>query len=270
MSPRPYWKGYLKLSLVTCAVQLSPATTSSEKVSFHTINRRTQNRVVSRYIDSVTGKTVDDEDEVKGYERGEDDYVLIEDDELEDIALETTKTIDVSAFTKRDDVGWIWLDSPYFLTPRDKVSNEAFCVIRDAMKQEKMVGLSKLVLGRRERAVMLEPRDKGIILWTLRYGDEVRKASDYFSKLTPNGDEKKTLPLIKKLIKKQTQDWSDEFLQDPVQDKLEHLIEAKKKQQNKPKKKSASKPKNDEPPNNVINIMDALKRSLEKNKGSKK
>lgn len=120
---------------------------------------------------------------MKGYQRGDDDYVMLEDEDLEHVALESTKTIDISTFTPRDEIDWIWLDKPYYLTPNDKVSEEAFAVIRAAMDQQKMVGISRLVLGRRERAVMLEPRGKGIVLWTLRYGDEVREAGDYFAGL---------------------------------------------------------------------------------------
>lgn len=180
MAVRPYWKGYLKLSLVTCPVQMMPATSESEKVRFHTLNRETHNRVVSHYVDAVTGKEVSDEDEVKGYQRGENDYVLLEDEELENVALDSTKTIDIDVFSPRDSIEWIWLDTPYYLSPNDPVGEEAFSVIRDAMAAEDMVGISRLVISRRERAVMLEPRGKGIVLWTLRYGDEVRNEEAYF------------------------------------------------------------------------------------------
>lgn len=121
MALRPYWRGYLKLSLVTCPVQMMPATSESEKVRFHTLNRQTQNRVVSHYVDSVTGKEVREEDEVKGYQRGEDEYVILEDEELENVALESTKTIDITTFTPRDRIEWIWLDTPYYLSPNDPV-----------------------------------------------------------------------------------------------------------------------------------------------------
>jgi DNA end-binding protein Ku len=130
---RPYWKGYLKLSLVTCPVQMMPATSESEKVRFHTLNRETRNRVVSHYVDAVTGKEVSEEDEVKGYQRGENDYVVLEDEELENVALDSTKTIDIEVFSPRDSIEWIWLDTPYYLSPNDAVGEEAFSVIRDAM-----------------------------------------------------------------------------------------------------------------------------------------
>ena len=130
MALRPYWKGYLKLSLVTCPVQMMPATSENEKVRFHTLNRKTHNRVVSRYVDAVTGKEVEEDDEAKGYQRGENDYTILEDEELENVALDSPRrTIDIEVFTPRDSVEWIWLDTPYYLSPDDPVGEEAFSVI---------------------------------------------------------------------------------------------------------------------------------------------
>ncbi len=262
MALRPYWKGYLKLSLVTCSVEMTPATSDSDKVKFHTLNRDTGNRVLSQYVDSVTGKPVHDKDEVKGYQRGEDDYVMLEDEDLEHVALESTKTIDISTFTPRDEIDWIWLEKPYYLTPNDKVSDEAFAVIRAAMDKQKMVGISRLVLGRRERAVMLEPRGKGIVLWTLRYGDEVREEADYFKGLARERPEKAALPLIRKLIKKQTRHWDAKMVSDPVQENLLDIIKSKKKHRRPPAPKKVSAA-GDDKPSNVINIMDALRKSVE-------
>ncbi|TAV01247.1 Ku protein (plasmid) [Rhizobium ruizarguesonis] len=264
MALRPHWKGYLKLSLVTCPVQMMPATSENEKVRFHTLNRETQNRVVSHYVDSVTGKEVKDEDEVKGYQRGENEYVILEDEELENVALDSTKTIDIEVFAPRDGVDWVWLDTPYYLSPDDPVGQEAFSVIRDAMAAENMVGISRLVISRRERAVMLEPRGKGIVLWTLRYGDEVRNADTYFERVDDEAADSEMMPLVQQLIKKQTQHWSPTMVSDPVQDKLLDIIDAKKKQMKKP---SRAKPKAGEKQqpaqSNVINIMDALRKSVE-------
>ncbi len=262
MPLRPYWKGYLKLSLVTCAVEMTPATSDSEKIKFHTLNRETGNRVLSQYVDSITGKPVREQDEVKGYQRGEDDYVMLEDDDLEHVALESTKTIDISTFTPRDEIDWIWLDKPYYLTPNDKVGEEAFAVIRAAMEKQKMVGISRLVLGRRERAVMLEPRGKGIVLWTLRYGDEVREATDYFDGLDKAAPETEALPLIRKLIKKQTRHWDARMVSDPVQENLLDIIKSKKKHRKAPAARKAE-PEKSEKPSNVIDIMDALRRSVD-------
>jgi DNA end-binding protein Ku len=261
MALRPYWRGYLKLSLVTCPVQMMPATSESEKVRFHTLNRQTQNRVVSHYVDSVTGKPVKEEDEVKGYQRSEDEYVILEDEELENVALESTKTIDISTFTPRDSIEWIWLDTPYYLSPNDPVGQEAFSVIRDAMDAQNMVGISRLVISRRERAVMLEPRGKGIVLWTLRYGDEVRDENSYFEAIGDEQADPEMMPLVQHLIKTQTKDWNPKMVADPVQERLLDIIAAKKKTLKKP---SASKAKSapSAQPNNVVNIMDALKKSV--------
>jgi DNA end-binding protein Ku len=261
MAVRPYWKGYLKLSLVTCPVQMMPATSESEKVRFHTLNRETQNRVVSLYVDSVTGKEVREEDEVKGYQRGEDDYVILEEDELENVALDSTRTIDIATFTPRDSIEWIWLDTPYYLSPNDPVGQEAFSVIRDAMDAQKMVGISRLVITRRERAVMLEPRGKGIVLWTLRYGDEIRDEESYFEGISDGKADPDMMPLVQKLIRKQKQDWSPKLVADPVQDRLLDIIDARKKAMKK-KSKAKTATQAAKAPSNVINIMDALKKSV--------
>jgi DNA end-binding protein Ku len=262
MAIRPYWKGYLKLSLVTCPVQMMPATSGSEKVRFHTLNRETHNRVVSHYVDSVTGRQVKDEDEVKGYQRGENEYIMLEDEELENVALDSTKTIDISTFTLRDSVEWIWLDTPYYLSPNDPVGQEAFSVIRDAMEAQNMVGISRLVISRRERAVMLEPRGKGIVLWTLRYGDEVRDEDTYFAGIDDEETaDREMMPLVQQLIKKQTKHWDAKMVIDPVQERLLDIIAAKKKALKKPAKAKPSAPAKSTP-SNVINIMDALKKSV--------
>jgi DNA end-binding protein Ku len=255
---RPYWKGYLKLSLVTCPVNMSPATSESEKVRFHTLNKETGNRVVSQYIDSVTGKPVKDGNEAKGYARGENDYVILTDDDLDAVALDTVKTIDIEKFAPAESIEWVYLEKPHYLMPDDAVGNEAFAVIRDAMKADKVVGISKLVVGRREKAVVLEPRDEGIVLWSLRFGDEVRPEEAYFEDIDDEADPD-LVPLVQQLIKQKTKRWSPDMVSDPIQESLLKLIEEKKKAL-KPKKKTAKT--KDAPASNVINIMDALRKSV--------
>lgn len=255
---RPYWKGYLKLSLVTCPVNMSPATSESEKVRFHTLNKETGNRVVSQYIDSVTGTPVKDENEAKGYARGENDYVILTDDDLDRVALDTVKTIDIEKFAPAESIEWVYLEKPHYLMPDDAVGNEAFAVIRDAMKADKVVGISKLVVGRREKAVVLEPRDEGIVLWSLRFGDEVRPEEAYFEDIDDEADPD-LVPLVQQLIKQKTKRWSPDMVSDPIQESLLKLIEEKKKAL-KPKKKTAKT--KDAPASNVINIMDALRKSV--------
>ncbi|AMS45234.1 non-homologous end joining protein Ku [Aminobacter aminovorans] len=259
MAQRAFWKGYMKLSLVTCPVAMTPATSEAEKVRFHTLNEKTGNRVVSHYVDAVTGKPVDEDDEVKGYPRGEDDYVLLEDEELEAVGLESTRTIDIEKFVPADSIGWIWLDKPHYLMPDDKVGEEAFSVIRDAMAASGMVGISRLVLYRRERAVMLEPRGKGIVVWTLRYGDEVRDAGDYFAGIDAPKPDPDLMSLVTRLIDSRTKPWDPDMVRDPVQEKLLDIIASKKKGRRRPAKEKAEAAPSS---GNVVSIMDALKRSI--------
>jgi DNA end-binding protein Ku len=258
MAPRPFWKGYLKLSLVTCPVALTPATSEGDKVRFHTLNRQTGNRVVSRYVDSVSGRPVEEDDEVKGYARDENQFVLLEDEELEAVRLESARTIDIETFTPAESVDWIWYDTPYYVTPDDPVGEEAYCVIRDAMRATEMVGVSRLVLHRRERAVLLKARDNGIELWTLRYGDEVRNPSDIFAAMRDGKPNPDLLKLVSELIAERKKTWSPEMVRDPVQERLLDIIEEKKRGRPPAKKKTEAEPA----PSNVVNIMDALRRSV--------
>ncbi|MGR9372450.1 non-homologous end joining protein Ku [Rhizobium leguminosarum] len=268
MAPKYYWKGYLKLSLVTCPVAMTPATSESEKVRFHTLNKETGNRVVSRYIDSVTGKPVKDENEAKGYARGENDYVILTEDDLDAVALDTVKTIDIDKFVPADSIEWIYLEKPHYLMPDDAVGNEAFAVIRDAMMADKVLGVSKLVMGRRERAVVLEPRGEGIVLWTLRFGDEVRPEENYFEEIDEKADPA-LIPLVQKLIKQKTARWSPDMVSDPIQESLLRLIEEKKKLL-KPKKAAKGRKEEAAPASNVVNIMEALRKSVETDLKNKK
>ena len=261
MAPKYYWKGYLKLSLVTCPVAMTPATSESEKVRFHTLNKDTGHRVVSQYVDSVTGKPVKDGNEAKGYPRGENDYIILTDDDLDTVALDTVKTIDIEKFVPAESIEWIYLEKPHYLMPDDAVGNEAFAVIRDAMKSYRVVGISKLVMGRRERAVVLEPRDEGIVLWSLRFGGEVRPEEAYFEDIDEKADPD-LVPLVQQLIKQKTARWSPNMVSDPIQDALLKLIEEKRKLL-KPKKAAKGQKEQAAPASNVVNIMDALRKSLE-------
>lgn len=259
MPPRTFWKGYLKLSLVTCPVAMTPAVSEGNRLRFHTLNRATGNRVQRQYVDAETGKRVEDEDQARGYPRGEDDHVILEDEELDEVALESTRTIDIQEFVPANKIGWIWFDRPHFLMPDDSVAEEAFSVIRDAMRSTGTVGIARLVMYRRERAVMLDPRDKGIVLWTLRYGDEVRDEREYFGDLREVTPDSEALKLVSKLIESRTADWDPKLVEDPVQDRLLDLIESKRKG-----RKPARKSKGEEPreTGKVISIIDALKRSI--------
>lgn len=262
MPARPYWRGYLKLSLVTCAVTLSPATTSGEKVRFHTINRKTGDRIYTRYVDAVSGKTVDDDDQVKAYEKAEDDYVILEEEDLDAVQLESARTIEIDSFVETESVEWVYYDSPYFVVPADEVGEEAFTVIREAMTDSGVVGISSVVLGNRERAVMLQPWDKGIVLWTLRYGEEVRDEDEYFKEVGSGKPDAKMLSMVEKIIEDRTTAWSETMVKDPVQDKIKSIIRSRQSTKKKPRAK-AEKEEASDAPSNVIDLMAALKKSLE-------
>lgn len=271
MASRAYWKGYLKLLLVTCSVTLTPATTDGGKVRFHTINRKTGQRIRTRYADSGSGKLVDDEDVAKGYAKGEDDYLVLDDEDLDAVQLESTRTIDIGQFVPADAIEWIYYDSPYFVIPDDEVGEEAFVVIREAMAASGGVGIARLVLGNREHAVMLQPWDRGIILWTLRFGAEVRDEDEYFETIDEHKPDEKMLGMIEKIIADRTTSWSDDLMKDPVQERLLDIIKSKQKPKRPGKAKAQPKSESeDAPPNNVIDLMSALKKSLEDKPGRRK
>ncbi|BCB22415.1 Ku protein [Bosea sp. ANAM02] len=250
-----YWRGYLKLSLVTCPVALSPATTDTEKVRFHTLARSTGQRVVSRYIDSVSLKPVnDEEDVVKGYEVEEGRFVIFEDEELAAVGLESARSIDIDMFAPKDSIGWSYLDSGYFLTPDDPVGEEAYAVIREGMVATDTVGISRVVLNRRERAVMLVPHGKGIMAWTLRFGNEVRRPGIYFGELGDAKPDPDLMKLADQLVAQKTEPWSEKLMEDPVQTHLLKIIDRKRGSI----RKSAPGAK----PATVINLFDALRESL--------
>lgn len=256
MAPRPAWKGYLKLSLVTCAVELSNATTAADKVSFRTLNRTTGNAVKRQYVDSVTGKPVDKDDEVKGYETGDDEFLLIEEEEIEDVQIESSHTLSLDKFVEKSKIDQIYLDSPYYLTPADKVSEEAFAVIREAMEQKKMAGLARIVLYRRERPCVIEPFDKGMLLTTLRYDSTVRQPDEIFDDIKDVELDKDMLDLAADLIARKKAKFDPAKFEDKYESALLELVEAKQKGRKPPKAKDEAQP------SNVVNLFDALKKSL--------
>jgi DNA end-binding protein Ku len=261
MPQHAFWKGHLRLSLVTCAVALNPATSEGGRLRFHTLNAKTGNPVRSEYVDAETGAVVDDADQAKAFRQGEGDYVLLEEEELDDVALESTHTIDIDLFTDPESISWIWYDRPHYLAPDDKVGREAFAVIRDAMAASGKVGIARIVLYGRERALLLKPCKPGIIAWTLRYGDEVRAVPETKAAGKPAKEQAKA---IESFIQRRLRDWDDDMLADPVQRELQKLIAAKDRQ-DKGKGKERSKGKPGARPSggdNVVDIMDALRRSL--------
>jgi DNA end-binding protein Ku len=262
MAPRPNWKGYLKLALVSCPVALYPAASSSERISFHMMNRNTGHRLKQQYIDAETGELVDSADRVKGYEVARNDYVLLEPEELKDVQIESTHTIDIDHFVPRSEIDPVYYDSTYYVVPDDEVGAEAFAVIREAMRKRDMVGLARVVLYGRERIIMLEPRGKGLAGTTLRYNYEVRDDKTYFDEITNKSVAKDMLDLASHIIDTKVGHFDPSEFKDRYQDAVVDLIRAKRAGKPLP---TPAAPK----PSNVVNLMDALKRSLESEKGGK-
>jgi DNA end-binding protein Ku len=256
MAVRPAWKGYLKLSLVTCSVELFNATTQSEKVSFRVINRDTGNRVRRIYVDAETGKPVDEEDQVKGYEVGKDEYLLIEEEEIEAVQIESSHTLNLDGFVRKDEIDPIYLDTPYYAAPADEVSEEAFAVIRDALSDKKMAGMARIVLYRRERPVVIEPRDRGMLLTTLRFDKLVRKPKEIFADIEKAEVDDEMLDIAAHIIDRKKMKFDPSKFEDKYEEALVELIEAKKAGRKPPAPKPAERP------SNVINLFDALKKSL--------
>jgi DNA end-binding protein Ku len=254
MAPRANWKGFLKLSLVSCSVGLVQATSSRERIRFNIINRETGNRVRFRQIDAETGEDVPEEDRIKGFKAVDGSYVLLEPEELDEVALESTHTIDIESFVPRKDIDEIYLDTPYYLFPDDEVGVEAFAVIRDAMRSTALVGIARVVLHNHELVLMLEPLDKGIKATALRYQDEIRGAKEYFSDIETVKVPKDMLELAEHILKTKRGHFDPSKFSDRYEDALKALIKAK--QAGKPA------PAVPERPSNVINLMDALRRSV--------
>jgi DNA end-binding protein Ku len=255
MAPRANWKGYLKLSLVSCAVALFPATTRSERISFHIINRNTGNRVRNQRIDAETGDVVETEDQVKGFEIEGDEHIIVEDEDFERVALESTHTIDIDTFVERDEVDAIFLDESYYLAPDDEVGAEAFAVIRDAMRESGLVGIARVVMHRREHPVMLQPRGKGIMATILRFRSEVRRESRYFSEIPSTRVPQEMLDLALHILETKKGKFEPERFEDRYEQALGEMIEAKRHGRTPP---AAPPPK----PGNVVSLMEALRRSL--------
>jgi len=259
MAPRANWKGFLKLSLVSCSIALVQATSSKDRIRFNIINRETGNRIKYRQVDAETGEDVPEEDRVKGYKTPDGAYVLLEAEELDEVALESTHTIDIETFVPRKEIDEVYLDTPYYLFPDDEVGAEAFAVIRDAMRSTALVGIARAVLHNHEHVLMLEPVDKGIKATALRYADEIRNSKDYFSDIQDIKVPKDMLELAEHILKTKRGHFDPSKYSDRYEDALKALIKAKQAGQPAPKLPAQ--------PSNVINLMDALRRSVRSETG---
>ncbi|MER9298469.1 Ku protein [Mesorhizobium sp. M0621] len=264
MAPRPAWKGYLKLSLVTCAVELTNAVSHAEKVSFRVLNRKTGNTVKRIYVDSKSGKPLGDGDEIKGYEVDDGEFLQIEEDEIEAVQIEASHTLALDGFVDKASIQQIYLDTPYYVAPADKVSEEAFAVIRNAMAGKKMAGLARIVLYQRERPVMIEPLDTGMVLTTLRYDTTVRAPDAVFGDIKAVKTDPEMTDLAEQIIDKKKEKFDPAQFEDEYENALLELIRAKKAGRKAPEATVAPKP------SNVVNLFDALKKSLSSDDGSTK
>jgi DNA end-binding protein Ku len=254
MAPRPNWKGFLKLSLVSCSVALYTATSTSERISFNIINKKTGNRVRYEVVDAETGDEVPKDERVKGYKLDGNDYLLLEDEELENVALESTHTIEIEEFVPISDIDRIYLDESYYIVPQDDVAQEAFAVIREAMRKEELAGIARVVLHRREHILLLRPRGKGLLATTLRYKNEVRDQDNYFDEIPNVKVAPDMLKLATHILETKKGKFDPDKFEDRYEDALKALIKAKREGKEPP---TVAEPK----PSNVINLMDALRRS---------
>ncbi len=254
MAPRPNWKGYLKLSLVSCPVALYPATSTSQRIHFNIVNRETGNRIRNEIVDVETGEPVPQDDRVKGYEFEKGQYVLVEDEELDNVALESTHTIDIERFVPMLEVDRIYLDESFYIVPQDEIGQEAFAVIREAMKKADLVGLARVVIYRREHLLLLAPRGEGMMATALRYETEVRAEKNYFDEIKDMRVSSDMLKLAVQILESKRGHFDPSKFEDRYENALMKLIEAKRTGKTPPVAAEAR-------PSNVVNLMDALRRS---------
>ena len=257
MAPgRPYWKGYLKLALVSCPIALYTASSSSERVSFRQINKKTGNRLRQQHVDEVTREPVEGEDKGRGYEYSKGAYIEVDDEELDAVAVESNHTIEINSFVPRSQIDERYLDSPYYIIPNDQVGQEAFAVIRDAMRGKGMVALARVVLAKRERVIMLQPWDKGLMGTTLRYPYELRDSNEYFDDLPNLKIAPDMLKIAQHILETKEADFDPSQFVDHYEEAVVEMLKKKQAGVATPKGKAS------DPPRNVINLMDALKKSI--------
>src|ERR1700677_2098453 len=253
---RAFWKGYLKLSLVSCPIALYTGISATERVSFRQINGETGNRLRQQLVDEVTREPIEGEAKGRGYEYAKNAYIPIDDDELDAVAVESKHTIEVDPFVPRDQIDQRYLDTPYYITPDGQVGQDAFAVIREAMRGKDMVALGRVVLAKRERVIILEPRDKGLTATTLRYPYEIRDAKEYFDDIPDVRVETDMLKLAQHILQSKATDF------DPLQfvDHYEEAVVAmlKNKQAGLPVSRERATPR----PQNAVNLMEVRRLSI--------
>jgi DNA end-binding protein Ku len=254
MAFRPTWQGHLKLSLVTCPVALYTATNSGGDVHFNLINPKTNNRIKMITTDPDTGP-IDRSDLVKGYEVAKGEYILLTDEEIRSVKLESTKTIEIERFMPEAEIDRLYWDNPYFVAPDGKLAQEAFGVIRTAMEKSGQIALGRVVISTRERLLALEPRDKGILAYTIRSDAEVRQPDEIFDGISDKPADPAMIAIAEKIIEQQEGPFDPSQFVDRYEEALKQLIEDKKKG-HKPAK--VAEPED----TNVVDLMAALRASL--------
>jgi len=255
MAPRANWKGFLRLSLVTCPIALFPATSESEKISFNQINKKTGHRIRYLKVDAETGEEVPNEDIIKGYKVDTDTYLEVSKEELENIALESTRTIEIDEFVPRSEIDDLYLVRPYYIVPDGKVGRDAFAVIRETIRSLDKVAIGRVVLTNREHVIALEAREKGLVGMLLRYPYEVRNSAEYFDDIQDVKVTKDMLDLARHIVEQKSGSFEPSKFEDHYEAALQELLEKKQKGQPIAASKKSG-------PSNVINLMDALKASL--------
>jgi DNA end-binding protein Ku len=256
MAARAYWKGSLKLSLVSCPVLLYPASTSVDKTRFHMINRETGNRLKQQMVDAETGDVVEGDQKGRGYELKKGEYVEIDKEELEAVQIESNHTIDIDSFVPKDEIDRRYLNHPYYIAPDGKAGADAFAVIRDAMQHQDRVALARIVLTNREHIIAIEPLGKGLLGTTLRYPYELRDEDEYFDGIKNPKISKDMIELASHILDTKAAHFDPSKFKDEYETALKTLV--RRKAAGKPVK--AAEP--EERPDNVISLMDALKQSL--------
>jgi DNA end-binding protein Ku len=263
MAVRAYWKGSLKLSLVSCPVLLYPASTSLDKTRFHMINKETGHRLKQQMVDAETGDIVESDQKGRGYELAKGQYVEIDKEELEAVQIESNHTIDIDSFVPKGEIDNRYLNHPYYIAPDGKAGIDAFAVIRDAMKDKDRVALARIVLTNREHVIAIEPLGKGLLGTTLRYPYELRDEAEYFDDIKSPKISKDMIELASHILDTKAAHFDPSKFKDEYENALKTLV----------KRKAAGKqikaPEREERPDNVVSLMDALKQSL-KGKGSAK
>ena len=261
MAPRAYWKGYLKLSLVSCPIALFPATSEREKIRFHQLHKQTGNRIRYKKVDAETEREVEAGDIIKGYEASKGEYIELEPEELEAIALESKRVIEIDEFVPKVDIDELYLNNPYYIVPDGEVGQQAFAVIREAIRKEGMVALGKVVFTSREHIIALEARGKGLMGVTLRYPYEVRNEKDYFDDIEDEKVPKDMLELASHIVDTKRGEFDPKKFEDRYEDALKELLRRKQKGE------TVERPKETKP-SNVVDLMQALRQSVNAEKGS--